>query len=147
MPETCNGPKTPLPPTSAMADADKTVPSRATVPRRVDNSGDQNVPGPHCTFLCREAWQAIVSALRLSTRQAEVARCALEGKSQKEIAKALRLSIPTIHRHLTRLYEKLAVSSHAELVARLFREHNDFLQRWGPPTGCGLNRSLPKRLE
>ena len=55
----------------------------------------------------------------LTAREREVARLAASGAGNRVIAAELGLSIRTVENHLTRVYEKLAVSSRAELVGRL----------------------------
>ena len=62
----------------------------------------------------------ICDAYGLSPREREVARLAVTGHSNKDIARLLWLSQWTVQDHLKKVFEKLAVHSRAELTARLF---------------------------
>ena len=54
----------------------------------------------------------------LSESEQRIATLAGEGRSNKEIAAALYLSVRTVETHLTHIYRKLGVRSRAELAAR-----------------------------
>jgi len=129
-----------------MTEVDNRRPSafgtRRTVP--TIRARDVKVLG-RCPLFCREAWRRISSALRFTKPETDVARCLLEGKCQKQIAVALHLRTATIHRHLSRLYERLGVSSEFELVARVCREHNELLCKLGLPAGCGVYRFIAEQ--
>jgi DNA-binding CsgD family transcriptional regulator len=53
----------------------------------------------------------------LSPRQAEVLRLIAEGRSNKEIAEQLVLSLRTVERHVADLYTKLDIRNRAEATA------------------------------
>lgn len=55
----------------------------------------------------------------LSNREREVTNLLLEGKSNKQIAAALGITVRTVEFHLKNIYEKLQVSSRVELVLKL----------------------------
>ena len=55
----------------------------------------------------------------LSEREWEVVNQLLEGKSNKQIASSLHITIRTVEYHLKKVYEKLQVSSRAELILKL----------------------------
>ncbi len=55
----------------------------------------------------------------LSPREREVATLAVDGLATKAIATRLSLSVRTVENHLQRVYEKLGVSSRAELAEAL----------------------------
>jgi len=55
----------------------------------------------------------------LTSAEERVARLAADGLSNKEIAAALVVTIPTVEGHLTKIYAKLGVRSRAQLVSRL----------------------------
>lgn len=57
----------------------------------------------------------------LSTRQLEIGRLLVKGKSAKEIAYSLGISIHTCNEHIRILYAKLGVGTRGECVARLVR--------------------------
>lgn len=54
----------------------------------------------------------------LSPREKEVLDLLARGYSYKEIAEALRVSLPTVSTYIRRIYEKLHVKSRAQAVAR-----------------------------
>jgi len=53
---------------------------------------------------------------RLSEREIEVAEVLLQGKSNKQIALALGISVHTVEYHLKNIYQKLGVSSSKEAI-------------------------------
>ena len=57
----------------------------------------------------------------LTPRMREILGHLLEGRTEKEVARALGLSPHTIHIHVTRMYGRLGVSSRAELFALAYR--------------------------
>ncbi len=58
------------------------------------------------------------AALKLSKRELEILKWIAQGKSNKEIADGLHLSIFTVETHRKHLHRKLEVSSMAELVKK-----------------------------
>lgn len=62
----------------------------------------------------------ICDAYGLSARERDVARLAVNGCSNREIAEALWLSQWTVQDHLKKVFDKLDVHSRVELVSRLF---------------------------
>jgi DNA-binding NarL/FixJ family response regulator len=58
----------------------------------------------------------------LSEREQDVVRQVLQGRSNDEIAGVLGISPKTVETHLTRLYDRFAVSSRTELALRAERE-------------------------
>jgi len=57
----------------------------------------------------------------LTPREIEVLRLIAAGKSTKEIAVTLVISVPTVERHITHIYEKIGASSRAEATAYALR--------------------------
>lgn len=55
----------------------------------------------------------------LSGREREVVEQLLEGKSNKQIAAALHITVRTVEFHLKNIYDKLQVSSRTELILKL----------------------------
>jgi DNA-binding CsgD family transcriptional regulator len=58
----------------------------------------------------------------LSEREREVAALVAAGRTNGEIAAALHLSEKTVANHLTRIFEKLGISSRAALAAAVARD-------------------------
>ena len=61
----------------------------------------------------------MTQSTELSSREWEVVNQLLEGKSNKQIAAALHISIRTVEFHLKNVYDKLQVSSRTELILKL----------------------------
>ncbi len=55
----------------------------------------------------------------LSSREQQVAQLVLEGKSNKQIAALLHISLSTVEFHLKNIYARLQVSSRVELILKL----------------------------
>ncbi|HUM88448.1 MAG TPA: LuxR C-terminal-related transcriptional regulator [Prolixibacteraceae bacterium] len=53
---------------------------------------------------------------QISPRESDVAKLLAEGKSYREIAEELYISLPTVKTHVTRVYEKLNVKNRHELT-------------------------------
>jgi DNA-binding CsgD family transcriptional regulator len=64
--------------------------------------------------------RAAADGPRLTHREQQIARLVRDGLSNKEIARALDLSQPTVKTHLLRMFRKLEVSSRTELIGVLF---------------------------
>ncbi len=58
---------------------------------------------------------------KLTPREHEIIVCVCQGLLNKQIARKLRVSEPTVKHHLRAIFEKLYVSNRAELVAYAFR--------------------------
>jgi DNA-binding NarL/FixJ family response regulator len=85
---------------------------------------------------CDEAWKAIADSLELSPRQVDVARCAMTGQEDSEIAKALNVSLHTVQTYMKRLHDSLGVCNRMELAIRLFAAYHAWRIDTPPPTGC-----------
>jgi DNA-binding CsgD family transcriptional regulator len=72
-----------------------------------------------CEGAVTPALQAIGTRSQLTPAERETALLAATGRSNREIAEELHLSIRTVENRLQRVYEKLGVSSRGELVAAL----------------------------
>ena len=57
----------------------------------------------------------------LTDQERTVAALVATGKSDREVATEMMLSVKTVQFHLTRIYTKLGVRSRAELAARSVR--------------------------
>jgi len=64
----------------------------------------------------------LLSAYRLTRREAEVAQLILRGTATDEVATALSISPLTVQKHLKAVFDKTGVNSRRELVARIFAE-------------------------
>jgi two-component system nitrate/nitrite response regulator NarL len=60
-------------------------------------------------------------ATPLTERETDILRCAADGLSSQQIARDLRISVPTVKTHLAHVYAKLQVPDRASAVAQAFR--------------------------
>ena len=67
----------------------------------------------------------------LSPREVEVLRLLAAGRTSKEIAEALVLSIRTVERHITHIYEKIGARGRADATA--FALKHGLSVESGPP--------------
>lgn len=65
-------------------------------------------------------WCELKEDLRLPPRQAEVVQQLLHGRSDKQIALVLGMSVPTVRSHLRRLFGRFNVEDRCELIAQMY---------------------------
>lgn len=53
----------------------------------------------------------------VSTRQAELLRLLKAGRSEKEAAREMRISVNTVHTHIKKIYQRFGVTSRQELLS------------------------------
>ena len=63
--------------------------------------------------------QSMMGRFGFSAAETKVAQLVVAGKSPKEIAAALKVSLPTARSHLSRLYEKTGTHRQNQLIARI----------------------------
>jgi DNA-binding CsgD family transcriptional regulator len=68
-----------------------------------------------CEGVITPSLQAIEGRARLTRAEREVALSAAAGRSNKEIARRLGVSVRTVENHLQRVYEKLGISTRIDL--------------------------------
>jgi DNA-binding CsgD family transcriptional regulator len=89
---------------------------------------------PPTTFLPEASWRSIVGSLRLSDREAQVARLILEDDSRESaMAASLSISPHTVHTHLEQIYRKLRVTSRCQVVSRIFEQYVNLGAAAQPP--------------
>ena len=67
-----------------------------------------------------EEWLQLKRDLALSPRQAEVVEQLFLGHSDKQIARELCMSVPTVRTHLCRLFSRFDAEDRCELVVHVF---------------------------
>ncbi|UCF78709.1 MAG: response regulator transcription factor [Candidatus Eiseniibacteriota bacterium] len=80
----------------------------------------------HSELVSEGEWDALAENLRLSPRQAQIVGHILHGKSDKQIAHDLHISVPTVRTYMTRMFQKFEVNDRVELlvcVVRFLREY------------------------
>jgi DNA-binding NarL/FixJ family response regulator len=87
----------------------------------------------HISLLSEQEWRQLKEYLRLPPRQAEIARHIMCGESDKQIARAMGISITTVRTHVSRLFRKLDLNDRTELVLHVFAclRHNGVGQEAG----------------
>ena len=89
------------------------MPRRSKKSATVQNDGLPPLP------LDEDHWQAIVDALQLSPRQAEIAALMARGARLKEIASMLGIGVPTVRTQQERIYAKTGAKGRGELLLRI----------------------------
>jgi DNA-binding CsgD family transcriptional regulator len=67
--------------------------------------------------------QLLVAAYGLSDREQAVTALVFQGRSTRQIARALSISPSTVQKHLTSIFDKVGVRSRGELVGQVFFRH------------------------
>jgi two-component system, NarL family, nitrate/nitrite response regulator NarL len=83
----------------------------------------------------------------LSKREVQVAECAAQGYSNRQIADQFRLSEHTVKNYLSRVFEKLGVSNRFELLFLLFHEGNGLSRRAARLNVPGLGNPIEVYLK
>ena len=71
-------------------------------------------------LLSNQEWAQLTQRLELTPRQAEIVQHLLLGKSDKQIARELGISVPTVRTHMGRLFHKLGLRDRVELILYVF---------------------------
>lgn len=66
-------------------------------------------------------WRDVQTLLALAPQQTKIVELILYGKTDKDIAEELGLSVPTIRTYLRRTYDRLGASDKLTLVLRIFQ--------------------------
>lgn len=82
---------------------------------------DEGTPKPQAER--PEALARLLAATPLSRREAEVALLVFEGRSDKEIARTLKIGFTTVRTHLAGAFRKLGCEGRAQLVRRIAQLH------------------------
>ena len=82
-----------------------------------------------------EEWLELQRSLSLSRRQAQIVERLLCGRSDKQIARELDVSVPTVRTHLGRLFARFGVADRCELILRVFMCFREQCRRYGCPHG------------
>jgi DNA-binding NarL/FixJ family response regulator len=80
-------------------------------------------------------WTDLHHSLGLSRRQAQIVERLLCGRSDKQIAKELDVSVPTVRTHLGRLFMRFGVADRCELILHMFTCFREQCRRRDCPRG------------
>ena len=70
-------------------------------------------------ILTQPEWDRVVHSLTLAPRQADITWQLLRGCGDKEIARNLGITVPTVRTHLSRLFSRLKLQGRYELILRV----------------------------
>lgn len=74
------------------------------------------MPGRSNPLFSENQWHRVSRELNLSPRQGALAQSLLLGRSDKQIAREMGITVPTVRSHITRLFRKFDVSDRIELI-------------------------------
>jgi DNA-binding NarL/FixJ family response regulator len=74
----------------------------------------------HTPLFTEQEWTRVQESLHLPQRQAEITRHIMGGKSDKQIAHAMGISVATVRTHVSRLFRKFDLNDRMELVLHVF---------------------------
>ncbi|MBM4024712.1 MAG: response regulator transcription factor [Planctomycetes bacterium] len=80
-----------------------------------------------------QAWAELKRDLALSRRQGDVVEQLLQGHSDKQIARELQMSVPTVRTHLCRLFARFGVEDRGELIVHVYAKSREKCQACGCP--------------
>ncbi len=87
----------------------------------------------------------ILQAYHLTKREGEVTQLILRGRSTKEMAATMQISLNTVQDHLKAIFEKVNVSSRRELAGSIFaQQYQPHLLAGAPLDGFGRLTSLDR---
>ncbi|MCX5635106.1 MAG: helix-turn-helix transcriptional regulator [Planctomycetota bacterium] len=78
-------------------------------------------------------WSGLVEDMSFSLREGQIVQCLFIGQSDKQIADKLQIGIPTVRTHLERLFRKLNVNDHQELILNIFCHFRNGCRKLGCP--------------
>ena len=78
-------------------------------------------------------WNELVSDIPLSLRQADLVKHLLSGKSDKQIALEMQISVSGVRAHLNRLFLKFDLQERHELVLYMFCRFREKCRENGCP--------------
>jgi len=81
-------------------------------------------------WISEQEWSQLQHYLDLSPRQAEIVMQILHGKSDKQIARALDIALPTVRTHLGRLFQKHDLNDRVELILHVFAALREHAEQW-----------------
>jgi DNA-binding CsgD family transcriptional regulator len=76
-----------------------------------------------------DEWTLLKRDLRLTPRQAEIVRHIAHGLSDKQIARQLEISVPTVRTHMGRLFDKFDLSDRLELLVLVFASLREYWKK------------------
>jgi DNA-binding NarL/FixJ family response regulator len=88
----------------------------STAPSTREHLGSRSKPAPSARPV-----EGAVNVM-LTPRELDVARLVASGGTNRRIAQALNVSVKTVEKSLSSIYEKLAISSRSQLTARIIAD-------------------------
>lgn len=72
-------------------------------------------------LISQQEWIDLQRGLRLSDRQAQIARLLVQGKADKQIAYELGISVSTVRTYMDRLFHRFDLNDRVGLIVHMFR--------------------------
>ncbi len=79
-------------------------------------------PESHYGFVVHPRIAAVIERMRLTPRQAEIAKLIAAGYDQNRVAERLDISPATMRTHLRNIYGLVGATSRSDLIARVLRD-------------------------
>jgi DNA-binding CsgD family transcriptional regulator len=74
----------------------------------------------HQPLVSDREWSQLTRSLGLTARQADIVQHLMLGESDKQIARELEISVPTVRTHLRKLFQKFGINDRVELILHIF---------------------------
>jgi DNA-binding NarL/FixJ family response regulator len=76
-----------------------------------------------------EEWKHVVGAMEFSVQQARIVELILQGLADKQIAREMGLSKPTVRTYLARIFQRTGCSDRMELALKVFLCAREFREK------------------
>ena len=83
-------------------------------------ASDKKTGTRNSSIFARKEWDELGCDLKLSPRALQLVRGIFDDQTEEGIACDLRISVHTVHSHLTRIYRTLGVCSRDQLLVYIF---------------------------
>jgi len=91
------------------------------------------IPARCKEIFSEKEWDELVDDLSLPPRQAEVIKHLFFGRSDKQIAQEMQISVAAVRAHLSRLFSKFDLQDRHELVLYVFNHFRQACRATGCP--------------
>jgi DNA-binding NarL/FixJ family response regulator len=92
-------------------------------------AGDEG--GPALGVLSGPEWKHVTSRFEFSPQQVRVVELIMESKADKQIAREMRVGVPTVRTYLTRIFQRTGATDRIGVVMRVFACVRELRQQAG----------------
>lgn len=78
------------------------------------------MPVAYNELVSEKEWGLLKETAGLSPRQADIVKHIIRGKSDRQIASELNITVPTVRTHIDRLFRKFDLNDRLELLVYIF---------------------------